>query len=857
VPALSTAPVFEHLPDALGIGVPAPRISWKTKADADGRQAGYELEIPRPSGTTVASVASTESVLVPWPGDPLASRERATVRVRVRGVDGSLSSWSPAGVVEAGLLSPEDWSALSVGPAWDEGTDHRRRRPPLVRTSFRLTSDVASARLYVSAHGVYEVEINGARIGTDVLSPGWTVYSERLRYYSYDVTDAVRHGENAIGAWLGDGWWRGVLGFHGGNTDLYGSDIGLIAQLEITFADGTRQTVATDSSWTATPSPVLASSLYDGESYSAAELPAGWSEPGFDDSAWSPVATVAIDHRTLVAPDGPPVRCTLELTPVSVTRTDSGALLVDFGQNFAGRLRLRGTASAGKVVRIRHAELLMDGELYTRTLRDAASIDEFYPLESGDIDWEPRFTIHGFRYAEITGWNGEIDALEIIGRVHHTDFARTGWFESSDAQLNRLHENVLWSSRSNFVDIPTDCPQRDERLGWTGDIQVVAPTASFLFDVSGMLSSWLKDVAIEQRIHGTVPWYVPVIPGGDIWTPIQPGAVWGDAAVLTPWVLYERFADPGILATQYESARGWVDQVAELAGPSRLWNTGVQLGDWLDPTAPPENPAEARTDKYLVATAYFAWSAKRLADTAAVLGRDGDATRYADIAEEVRTAFLREYRVGPGLLSNDTETAYSLAIQFALFDPSEHALAGKRLAQLVEERGYRIGTGFAGTNLVSDALSATGQVDTAYRQLFEEECPSWMYMVKQGATTIWERWDSLLPDGTVNPGGMTSFNHYALGAVADWLHRIVAGIAPVEPGYRRVRFAPAANGRLSSASAVHESPYGTVRSAWKVVGGALEFSAELPTGTTGVIELPGATPVEIGPGVHNLRLESW
>lgn len=843
-------PTFEHLPGALGIGEPAPRVSWKTVAPAGWTPAAYELETVR--GGVVATsgrISSADSVLVPWPGAPLTSRERVEVRVRVWGADGAGSDWSPVSAVEAGLLEPADWVALVAGPDWDDDPESERR-PPRVRREFALDGEIRSARLYASAHGLYEVEINGRRVGDDALSPGWTVYGERLRYYTYDVTDHLVQGENAIGAWLADGWWRGRLGFHGGYPNLYGSDIGLIAQLEVTYADGRRDVVATDGDWQAQRSPISFTGLYEGEIYDAREDTEGWSSPGGADASWSAVRTAAVDASVFVAPEGPPVRCTEELLPVEVITTPSGRTVLDFGQNLAGRLRIRVSGEAGRRIVLRHAEVMQEGELYTRPLRGARSVDE-YVHAGGEATWEPKFTLHGFRYAEVEGWDGAIEPGDVVALVYHTDMERTGWFESSDPLVNRLHENVRWSMRGNFVDIPTDCPQRDERLGWTGDIQVFAPAASFLYDCSGMLRSWLRDVAAEQLPDGTVPWYVPVIPGGEEWTPIRPGAVWGDVAVLTPWTLYQRFADRQILADQYPSAKAWLDLVERLAGPSRLWNTGFQLGDWLDPVAPPNDPADARTDRYLVSTAYFAWSAQHLAKTAALLGFEADAARYADLAAEVKTAFLAEY-VGPdGLLTSDAQTAYSLAIEFGLYrDEDERDRWGDRLALLVAAEGNRIATGFAGTPVVSDALTRAGHVERAYDLLLEQECPSWLYTVVSGATTIWERWDSLQPDGTVNPGGMTSFNHYALGAVADWLHRSVAGLAPLEPGYRSILFRPRPGGGLTHASAAHETPYGRATIDWRLDGGELRVDVAVPTGASAVVDLPDGSRHEVGSGSH-------
>ncbi len=846
---IPTAPRFEHCADSLGIGVASPRLSWRTDAEPGWCQRAYEVRVRRGTRDGRFDVKSPESVLVPWPDSPLHSRERAEVYVRVVGTDGSVSPWSAPGFVEAGLLDPLDWTAAGIMPAWREGASDVHRRPPLFRREFHIDAPVVHARLYVTAHGLYEMEINGHRVGDEALSPGWTVYPARLRYATYDVTDLLEAGDNAVGAWLGDGWWRGRYGFHGGTSNIYGTDIALLAQIEITLVDGRTVTVGTDRHWRASPSPIVESGLYDGETFDATAYQSGWSTPGFDARGWSPVKIAEFAPGTFVAPDGPPVRCTQEMTPASVTRIPGGRLLVDFGQNFCGRLHVTASGGVGHELVIRHAEVVVDGHLYVRTLRGAASVDR-YLGSTGTINWEPRFTIHGFRYAEISGYNGDLSDIEIVGRVYHSDMRRTGWLETSDPELNRLHENVVWSMRSNFVDIPTDCPQRDERLGWTGDIQVFAPTASYLYDCAGFLSSWLKDVAVEQTRFGTVPWYVPVIPGAPQWTPIVPGAAWGDVAALAPYALYERFGDRDILRRQYPSARAWVDQVERLAGPSRLWDTGKQLGDWLDPTAPPENPAHARTDPYLVATAFFAWSTTIVARSAAILDEADDAQHYGRLAAQIRRAFRARWCTSEGLMTNETQTAYALAIAFDLI--ANKRRAGTRLAALVRAEGNRISAGFAGVNLLSDALTITGHADVAFDLLMEKETPSWLSMVRKGATTIWERWDSQLDDGSVNPGEMTSFNHYALGSIADWMHREIGGIQPAAPGYRRVRIAPRIGGGLTWAKARHDSPYGTIGTSWNLQDGEFELEVVLPIGVEGTVALPDGRELEVGPGCHRL-----
>lgn len=852
---LVSAPRFEHHHLTLGITDGSPRVSWTTYAPPDWTQRAYQLEVTAADTWLTTVIASDEQVLLPWPRRPLTSREAATVRVRVWGDDGGPSAWSPPAHVEAGLLKPSDWSAVGIAAPWAEDTAVDNA-PPLMRRAFTIDGAIAAARLYVTAHGLVEPMLNGTTVGDQALLPGWTVYGQRLRYATFDITERLEQGENVVGAWLGDGWYRGRLGFDGGYRNLYGDRLSLLAQVEVVYADGRRAVIASDESWLAATGPIVTSGLYDGERFDARLEAAGWAggtdAESFDTSSWHPVDVVDFELDVLTGFDGPFVRCTDELAPIAVTELPGNRHLVDFGQNISGRLRIDVRGVAGHVVRLSHAEVLQDGELCRRPLRDAASVDE-YTLAGSEAGerWEPRFTVHGFRYAEIQGWTGGPVAENVVARVYHSDMRRTGWFDSSNALLNRLHENVVWSMRGNFVDLPTDCPQRDERLGWTGDIQVFAPTASFLYDCSGFLASWLKDLAAEQLDDGTVPWYVPVIPGGEYWTPIRPGAAWGDAAVLTPWTLWERFGDRDVLERQYESARGWVNLVEGLSGDDHLWNTGLQLGDWLDPSAPPEDPADSRTDRYLVATAYAAHSADTLARTAGVLGRVGDRERYDHLAEDIRRAFVSEYLLPDGRLTSDSATAYSLAIVFGLLpDGAAVAAAGRRLAQLVAESGHTITTGFVGTPIITEALSRTGHGETAYALLLEEKCPSWMYAVLMGGTTIWERWDSMLPDGSVNPGGMTSFNHYALGAVADWLHRRVAGLEAVEPGYRVVRFRPEPGGNLTWASARHISPYGEYAIHWDLGGEGLSVTVTVPTGGSGLVELPGAPAVTVGPGTH-------
>jgi len=845
----------EHLHETLGIGVTSPRISWMVETNIPNwYQAGYEMEefdVNDKLINQTEHIESDQSVLVPWPFEPLSSRERISIRVRVWGKDGSESDWSEPVAIETGLLSGSDWSARFISPAWEEDTI-KSNPAPYLRHEFELHAGIKSARLYITSLGLYEAEINGQVIGDHVFSPGWTVYDERLRYQTFDVTSMLNEGNNAIGSILGDGWFRGRIGFGGGQRNVYGKQLALLAQLEIQYEDGSSEFIVTDENWKASTGPILLSGIYDGETYDARLEHAGWTMPGFDNSSWNGVRTIDWDLNALEAPLGPPVRRIETVAPVSITKSPSGKTLVDFGQNLVGRILIKVKGAAGHTVTLRHAEVLENGELGTRPLRFAEATDH-YTLKGGETEtWEPRFTFHGFRYAEVNDWPGELNLDDLSAIVIHSDMERTGWFECSDPLLNQLHKNVVWGMRGNFLDVPTDCPQRDERLGWTGDLEVFSPTASYLFDVSGLLQSWLKDLAVDQRkAGGRVPHVVPNVLGN-----AAGAAAWADAATVVPRVLYERFGDTQILEDQFESMCAWVDYIASVAGESRLWDKGFQFGDWLDPTAPPDKPAQARTDKAIVASAYFVHSADLVVEVAKIIGRTDKLKKYQVIADEARAAFAREYITPSGRLMSDAETAYALAIVFDLFSIAEQRQhAGERLNELVRESGYHIRTGFVGTPIICDALCSTGHYVAAYRLLLQQENPSWLYPVTMGATTVWERWDSMLPDGSINPGEMTSFNHYALGAVADWMHRTIGGLTPTEPGYRRMEIRPRPGGGLTHAQASHVTPYGLAESSWKIENGKFDLNVVVPPNTTVLVTLPNGEEHEVGSGKWNWNVD--
>ena len=574
-----------------------------------------------------------------------------------------------------------------------------------------------------------------------------------------------------------------------------------------------------------------------------------------DADAGSPVHVVAVDPARLVANDAPPVRRLAELAPQRVWTSPAGKTLVDFGENLVGWVRVRASGPEGTVLTLRHAEVLEHDELGTRPLRSALATDRF-TLSGGDDVFEPTFTFHGFRYAEVDGWPGTLEQLQdaLTAVVVGSALRRIGTFRSSHDLLNTFHDNVVRGMRGNFVSVPTDCPQRDERLGWTGDIAAFAPTASFLFDTSAFLGDWLKDLALEQEHgDGIIPFVVPdVLKYTEAHDGDHPDAtaLWSDAGVWVPEALFRAYGDPGILEQQWDSMVAHVHRVRDHLSPEGLWDTVFQFGDWLDPDAPPDDPAAAKADKGVVATACAYRTATLVADAAEVIGRD--ATEFRELASSLQSAFHAAYVTDGGRIRSDCTTVYALAIVFGILTAEETVVAGERLAELVAESGYTISTGFAGTPFITDALTLTGHVDDAYRLLLQTECPSWLYPVTMGATTVWERWDSMLPDGTINPGQMTSFNHYALGAVADWMHRTVGGIAPLTPGYAEVLVAPRPGGGLTWAETSLDTPHGTVSVRWDLAED-LVVHVTVPDGVTAVVRLDGTDEQRLGAGSHEVR----
>ena len=790
-----------------------------------------------------------------YAGPDLESRRRYAWRVRVWDAKGRVSPWSAPGWWEVGLLQPSDWAAAWIGTA-PSPTDSVGGPSPLLRRAFRVSGVVTRARLYATSLGLYEVYLNGARVGDQLFTPGWTSYHHRVQYQTYDVTKLLKPGDNAAGAVLGDGWYRGQLGFEG-RRNVYGRRIGLRLQLEILYQDGRIEHVSSDSLWKTATGPIQASDIYGGETYDARLERPGWAAAPYDDSRWRPVVLLDPPAARLVAPEAPPVRRVGELKPIAIRQAPSGETILDLGQNFTGwaRLKVRGPGGpAGTVVTMRFAEVLdRDGNLYVANLRRANQTDRYTLKGGGEEIYEPHFTFHGFRYVGVTGLPARADSGTITGIVVSSDLPRTGSFETSDSLLNRLQQNIVWGQRSNFLDVPTDCPQRDERLGWTGDAQVFAPTAAFNMDVAGFFAKWLADLAADQDPSGSLPWVIPDVLGADS-ANASGTAGWSDATVIVPWMMYVAYGDRALLERQYQSMRAWVEFERRRAGPDLIWRPGWQFGDWLalhsdDPSYP-----GATTSTDFIATAYFAHSTDLVARSARVLGKESDAGRYGKLFQDVKAAFNREFVSSGGRVGENTQTAYALAIAFDLLPDSLVSAAAERLAASVRSRGMHLTTGFLGTPQLLPVLSATGHLDVAYELLLQRSYPSWLYPITRGATTMWERWDGIRPDSTFEDAGMNSFNHYAFGAVGDWMYRTIGGIQvdPHAPGGKRVGIAPRPGGGLTHASASLETGYGKVASSWKLDDQRFVLAVSVPPNTMADVTLWETTPERVS-GLAGVR----
>jgi len=839
----------ENEADPLAVQTLTPRLSWQLESTGRGvLQTAYEIKAgERPDGGgavwSSGKVVSGQSLHVAYAGTGLQSGHRYFWRVRVWDNKGRVSGWSQPAWWQMGLLASADWKAQWVSASAGDST-----ACPLFRNVFEAGKDIASATVYITAHGLYEAQLNGRRIGNALLTPGWTSYRKRLQYQAYDVTTLLRPGKNAIGAMLGNGWYRGYIGFNW-QHNYYGKDRSLLLQLVVRYKDGRVQVFGTDPNWRWTQSDVLSSEIYGGETIDHRQERRGWSSPEYDASGWTAVTTESFPFDNLVTTVNEPVKEQEIFHAKKSWVTPAGEQVIDFGQNLTGWVRIKIHGKAGDSIRISHAEVLdKKGNFYTENLRRAKAQD-LYILKGGEEeDFQPHFTWHGFRYIRIEGISGAINPDDFTAVALYSDIPATGSFECSNPLINQLQHNIQWGQRGNFLDVPTDCPQRDERLGWTGDAQVFSRTAAFNRGVENFFAKWLKDVSADQTTDGAVPFVIPNVLGRGA------SAGWADVATIVPWNMYLAYDDRRILEDQYPSMKGWVDYMREQARGD-LWNTGFHFGDWLFYRPFDDNDGKAAvTDKYLIAQCFYAASTQLLVKAAAVIGKTADSVEYSRLLQKIKDAFVREYMTPGGRLVSGTQTAYVLALQFDMLPEPLRKQAAERLAQNIKDYDYHLTTGFLGTPYLCHVLSRYGYTSIAYRLLLQDSYPSWLYPVKMGATTIWERWDGMRPDSTFETPDMNSFNHYAYGAIGDWMYRVVAGIDTYEDGagYRHSRIGPHPGGGLSYAGADLQTGYGLLSSHWRQEKEELFIDLTIPANTTSTFYIPAPEGGLITEGDHPL-----
>jgi len=865
----------DHVANPIGIGNTVPRFNWQITSGRRGvKQTAYEIKAWEEAKEIWNSgkVLSTQSVGLLYTGSPLAPGKKYAWRIRIWDDQGAASPWSTLSSWQMGLLKPEDWKAQWISPGYTEDT--LRRPSPLLCKTFKTNKKIASATAFITTHGLYEAQINGRRVGDAWFTPGWTNYDKRLQYQAYDVTSLLQKGDNVVGVTLGDGWYRGIFGqwnYH----DNYGSDASLLFQLTIDYMDGTTDTVISDASWKSSTGPICYADLYNGEVYDARLEKKGWASQGYSGKDWSNVAVKNFAHANLVATVSPPVKEQEHFHPTKIFTSPKGEQIIDFGQNMAGWVQFKVRGNAGDTIKLSHAEVLdKAGNFFTGNLREALAQD-VYILQGGvEEQMKPHFTFHGFRYIKVEGYPGSIKPEDFEAVALYSDLPVTGSFTCSNAALNQLLHNITWSQKSNFLDIPTDCPQRSERLGWCGDVQIFARTAAFNMQVDNFFAKWLQDLNIDQGADGGMPNVIPNLPGRTLKRKPAGVAGWGDVATVLPWTLYQAYGDTAVLRQQYASMKAWVDYIRSVS-KEYLWKAGG-YGDWLA-------PSPVTTDIPYISQCWFSYSTQLLINVARILGKKDDVTTYTALLEKIKQAFLREYVTSGGRAISNTQTAYVLALYFDMLPDSLQKKAAERLVELIHVNRDHLSTGFLGSPFLLPVLTKYGYDSLAYTVLLQDTPPSWLYPVKMGATTIWEKWEALHPDGTPDS---SSFNHYSYGAVGDWLYRTVAGLDTFEdaPGYKHSRIRPHTGGGLTNASGELLTPYGKLSSHWRWDKNDILLDLEVPANTSATVYIPaedendiseanipvqniptirligreqGNILLELGSGIYHFRIRQW
>jgi alpha-L-rhamnosidase len=863
----------EYLKNPLGIDVVLPRLSWILESSERGQKqtayriivASSEENLHKDIGDLWDSgkVESDRTNQIVYEGKELLSRMKCYWKVFVWDNNRIMRESQEESFWTMGLLDKADWKGSWISMELDPRFLKAEKLapgppPPWFRKTFTLEKPVKKALVYVTAQGMFRLRLNGQQIGKDVFVPEWTDYNKRIQYRTYDVTEKLMQGKNAIGAVVGDGWYSGYLGWRKFRGN-YGLQNSLFLQLEVAYEDGTTETVSSDKSWLCSAGPIISSDLLMGEHYDARKEMPGWDIPEFDDKNWNPVIVVDKPQAKLVAQPSESVQVMQSIEPMAMTEPKKGVYVFDLGQNIAGWIKLKVKGKAGTKITLRHAERLNpEGTIYTTNLRDAKAMDTYVLKGGGEEVFEPRFTFHGFQYVEVTGFPGIPDKNSITGCAIYSAAPPAGSFECSSPMVNQLYKNLTWSQRGNYISIPTDCPQRDERLGWMGDAQIFIRTGTFNMDIAAFFTKWMRDVVDAQSGEGAFPDFAPRL-SDKVLMRFESAPAWGDAGIIVPWTVHRVYGDTRIINEHWEAMVKWMDFLQE-ANPDliRRKKTGNNYGDWLS--------IKADTPKDLLATAYWAYDAGLMARMAKVIGRSSEASRYEKLFQSIREAFQREFVLPDARIKGETQTAYLLALAMDLLPEDIRLRSAEHLVENIRQRDWHLSTGFVGAGYLLPVLSQMGYTDVACRLLLNETFPSWGYSIKQGATTIWERWDGWTEEKGFQDPGMNSFNHYAFGSVGEWLFRFVAGIDldPEVPAYNRFKIQPHIGGGLEYARAEYNSIHGKIASAWKRANDKLLMDITIPANTSAFVYIPtedisqvteSGQPVKDSEGVKFLRME--
>lgn len=827
----------EYQVNPIGMDSLEPRFSWKISSKEQGvMQKAYHIIVSDENGEVWNSgtIEKNNSLLIPYEGSTLKPQTLYQVSVKVYDNKGNESI--AKGSFETGILHGTNflanWITHELAP---EDTSCA-----IFTKSFQVDKKVKRVRVYATALGIYEIKINGKKVGDTYLAPGWTNYKKRIQFQTYEADDYIKD-KNKIEITVANGWYKGFLSFTC-TPNQYGDRTAALAEIHITYEDGSSEIIQTNHTWEVYTGPIKSAELYMGETYDST------SEYVLHGNA------VAIekeenyfDKARLVSQECEPVRIMKKLSAKEYMETPKKEKVINFGQNIAGFVEFKVKGEKGQKIKIRHAETLdKDGNFYTETLRAAISEDIFI-CDGTQQTFIPHFTFHGFQYICVEGLD-EIKIEDFTACAIHTDMADTGSFSCSNAMVNQLQSNIYWGQSDNFVDIPTDCPQRDERLGWTGDAQVFAGTASYLRDTARFFTKWLHDLASEQAEDGGVPHVVPDVVGS------YSSSAWSDAATIIPWVIYETYGDIRILKEQYESMKGWVEYITNHAESNGLWMSGYQYGDWLALDKEEFIDRTGATDRYLIANAYYLYSMDIVKKSALILEKSEDVKQYSDLYDKVLSAFRKEYFTSTGRMVGETQTALTLALHFNLAEEKDIERIAKMLESNIGAHKNHLSTGFVGTPYICHALSNHNMHELAGTLFLKEDFPSWLYAVKKGATTIWERWNSILPNGDFDKSGMNSLNHYAYGSIGEWMYKKLAGINALEAGYKKFYIKPMFIKGITFVSASFESVYGTIKSEWECKDKIIKVKVEIPANTTAILYLPEKEEaMELGSGSYSFE----